>query len=391
MKKYESKIKPAKKPLILLVDSNLSKLRKIGNYLKNKNFEVIFAQEGKSALESVYNIKPDLILLDLILSDMDGYEVCEILKNNPETDDIPVIFLSTESATENIIQGLQLGAVDFIHLDDGEAELLARINTHLKLKKYTEELEQSNKQLKILIDELNKLNEEKDEFLGIAAHDLKNPISNIALIAKILLNDDNLSKEDIKGFANDILVSAERMLELIKNLLDINKIERGELILKPTQFNIIQTINFVVSTYSEKAKAKNIQIKLDLPHKEVKIKTDENALIQILDNLLSNAIKYSPYNKQIFIKLTDHKNYIKISIKDEGPGFTEEDKLNLFKKFARLSAQPTAGENSTGLGLSIVKKLADAINAKINLISSKDSGANFVLTLFKNTEENKNE
>ncbi len=391
MRKYESKIIPAKKSLILLIDSNLTKLRKIGNYLKSKNFDVVLAQEGKSALESVNNIKPDLILLDLILSDMDGYEVCEILKNRSETKDIPVIFLSTESATENIIQGLQLGAVDFIHLENGEAELLARINTHLKLKRYTEELEQSNKQLKILIEELNKLNEEKDEFLGIAAHDLKNPISNIALIAKILINDENLSKEDIKGFANDILVSAERMLELIKNLLDLNKIERGELVLKPRLFNIVETIKFVISTYLEKAKEKNIIIKQDLNNKEIKIVSDENAVIQILDNLLSNAIKYSPFNKSIHIKLSDYKNYLKISIRDEGPGFTDEDKKNLFKKFARLSAQPTAGENSTGLGLSIVKKLADAINAKINLVSSKGNGANFVLTLFKNVEEYFNE
>ncbi len=391
MKRYESKIKPAKKPLILLVDSNLSKLRKIGNYLKSKNFDVAVVQEGKTALESAINIKPDLILLDLILSDMDGYEVCEILTSNANTKDIPIIFFSKESATENIIQGLQLGAVDFIHIEDGEAELLARINTHLKLKKYTEELEESNKQLKVLIEELNKLNEEKDEFLGIAAHDLKNPINNIALIAKILSSDDNLKIEDIKGFANDILISAERMLELIKNLLDINKIERGELVLKPISFDIIDTIKFIVSCYYEKAKDKNVQIQTELTNKSINILADPNAVAQILDNLLSNAIKYSPFDGQIIVKLTNHKDKVIISIKDEGPGFTDEDKSNLFKKFARLSAQPTAGENSTGLGLSIVKKLVDAINANISLISSQGEGANFIITIYKNIKGTKNE
>jgi two-component system, sensor histidine kinase and response regulator len=375
-------LKTLQKPLILIVD-NPTNLRKLGNLLRKRNYDVAVAQDGKSAIDITKSIKPDLVLLDLVMTDIDGFEVCETLVNDPETKDIPIIFLSSHSEPENIIQGLQLGAVDFIRRGDSEAELIARITTHLKLKRYTEQLENNNLQLLQLNSELERLNEEKDEFLGIAAHDLKNPINNIALIAKILLNDKVLTREDIIGFANDIAVSAERMLELIKNLLDINQIERGEIKLSKIPINLCDITKYVCNSFYEKAKAKEIILTCSIPEYEIVITTDNNSLIQILDNLISNAIKYSPYGKEIFISIEDNHHTVAICIEDQGPGFTDEDKEKVFGKFARLSAQPTAGENSTGLGLSIVQKLVDILGADIKLESEAGRYAKFIVRFRK--------
>lgn len=381
MKNFEPILKLPKKPLILLVDSSPTNLRSMGRILRNRNFEVAVAQDGLNAIKITLENRPDIILLDLVIPVMDGYEVCEKLSGDDETKDIPIIFIADNPEPENIIQAFQLGAVDFLSRSASEAEIVARIKTHLKLKNYREEIEHTNKKLTELNIELNKLNEEKNEFLGFAAHDLKNPINNISLIAKILNNDENLTREDIKGFALDITQSSERMLELIKDLLDINKIERGEFRMNKSEVNITSVLKNVVQGFAEKARVKNIKINLYHDSVDIYVNSDINAIIQILDNLISNAVKYSYQNKEIHISLASDKDFVRISIKDEGPGFTEEDMKKMFGKFARLSAQPTGDEYSTGLGLSIVKKLVDMLEGKIICNSKPGMGAEFIMEI----------
>lgn len=381
MTNLSNNIKPLRKPLILVVDDKPSNLRKFGNALRNNNYDVAVSQDGKSALKIAKSVNPDLILLDLIMPDVDGYEVCEMLKKNQETKDIPVVFVSENKETENVIQSLQLGAVDYIMKDDSEAEMLARVKTHVNLKTYREQLRRNNKELIKLNDQLKRLNQEKDEFLGIAAHDLKNPINNISLIAKILSSSEELSSDDIHGFAEDITVSSEKMLELIKNLLDINAIEQGELKVNKATANIYELIEFNIFSFKTKAKAKNINLHFDSTDKEINVLTDSTLFMQVMDNLISNSIKYSEPGKSVFIRLSKINSNAVIRVIDEGPGFTDEDKRNIFKKFARLSAQPTAGEYSTGLGLSIVKKITEELNWSIELNSEPNKGAEFTVTI----------
>jgi signal transduction histidine kinase/ligand-binding sensor domain-containing protein/CHAT domain-containing protein len=229
-------------------------------------------------------------------------------------------------------------------------------------------------------------NAEKNEFLGIAAHDLKNPLSGIQGTAELLISlGDSFSPEERQQFLTSIYQSSERMFELIKNLLDINAIENGGLNLTPIALNPTTLLRHVIDQYSLRAEKKQIQLHFTAAEhiikEEIAVFADEPATMQVLENLVSNAVKYSPHKKNIFVRLTTRYDMVRIEVQDEGPGISQEDQQKLFGKFARLTAEPTGGEHSTGLGLSIVKKLVEAMNGKIWCESELGNGACFILEL----------
>ena len=229
---------------------------------------------------------------------------------------------------------------------------------------------------------LEHLNKDKNEFLSMATHDLRSPLNSITLSAKLL-------KGDVAPY-NDVMVNkmveiigqtAERMSKIISDMFDISRMESGNMEFDIKAVNIIEICKTVSASYANQAEAKNIIITNESTGGPTYVLADENALYQIIDNLLSNAVKYTYPGKSIVICVSQTAERIYMSIKDEGPGLTEVDLENLYKKFAKLSAQPTAGETSTGLGLSIVKRLVDAINAEIKCTSRQGEGTTFTVIL----------
>jgi signal transduction histidine kinase len=245
-----------------------------------------------------------------------------------------------------------------------------------------------NVQLAEANEKLKFLNEEKNEIMGIVVHDLKNPLSGILYLSKKLYKSrDDITLEEIKAKSSEIVNTTERMFELITKLLDINAIESGKRIFQKSEFNPAELIEIVVNDFKPKCDEKNIMVHFDNKCK-TSITTDLISTRQIFENILSNAIKYSTPNKNIYISVSENENAARISVKDEGPGFTEKDKLKLFHKFARLSAKPTGGERSTGLGLSIVKKLVEAMDGEIYCISNEGKGSEFVISFPVTKESN---
>ena len=240
---------------------------------------------------------------------------------------------------------------------------------------------------------LERLNHEKNEFLGIVAHDLKNPITSIKLIASMMQKyRDKITGDDVMKQMQKVEFTATRMEEIVTNLLDINAIESGALSLKAIECDIADTLKAIVEQYRLQADAKGISLIYNYVS-SARVIVDPIRAWEVLDNLLSNAIKYSPLDKIIWITITvktsnkcaqsetEEQRSIQISIRDEGPGLSEEDMAKLFGKFARLSARPTAGEQSTGLGLSIVKKLVEAMNGRVWCESEIGKGATFIVEL----------
>ena len=236
-----------------------------------------------------------------------------------------------------------------------------------------------NVELAEINNELKRINDEKNMFLGIAAHDLKNPISGILSFTKKIRNQyDALKKENIIEYSSEIEKASEKMLALVSDILDITAIESGRRNFQLEEFDPSILAHRVVLDYRQRAEAKQIQI-IFLHEENLKINTDKSALRQVLDNLVSNAVKFSPFGKNVFVNLKKESGFIRFEIKDEGQGFSDDDKQKLFEKFTRLSAQPTGGENSSGLGLSIAKNLAEALGAKISCISAQGEGALFIV------------
>jgi len=253
-------------------------------------------------------------------------------------------------------------------------------NLELKVEERTNELNESNKELKKAYHRVLELNEEKNEFLGIAAHDLKNPLVAISAFAEIIKTDKDLPPEQKEDFLNEIMKASNRMFAIIKNLLDVNAIEQGKLNTNPERISAKQLIDETISQFKDALIKKELNVVAECED-NLFLLADYNLSLQILQNIFSNAIKFSPSNRNIYIFCNESKEegFIDITVQDEGPGFNENDKKKLFQKFAKLSARPTGGEHSTGLGLSIVKKLIEMMGGTIRLEES-ERGAKFVLT-----------
>jgi signal transduction histidine kinase len=385
------------KNIILIIDDNATNIRVLIETLKARGFETITARHGAMGIRRAQFSQPNLILLDIKMPEMDGYEVCERLKADEKTRHIPVIFISALSETFDKVKAFSVGGVDYVTKPFQEEEVLVRVKTHLvlqtqkkQLQTQAEEFRQTNEQLQTQAEELRQaneqlvqLNQEKNEFLGIAAHDLKNPLSAIFtlvhMIKKSIEAEEFASKVTVVEFAHLINVSAEHTFNIITNLLEINAIESGKIQFKLEKNDILEILREIVFEYTQKAKRKNITVHFTPTSSEYIAYMDINMVRQILDNLVSNAVKYSPFGKNVSIHIFTKKATICCEIQDEGPGLSHEEQAKLFKKFSRLSPVPTGDENSTGLGLFIVKKLVNVMGGKVWCESELGFGSKFIV------------
>lgn len=269
--------------------------------------------------------------------------------------------------------------------EDGRLTLCKTTVLNLKIKKLLgEKIHDSRKELNkrnIALhkenEEMSLLNDAKDRFIGIAYHDLQSPLAVVMLLSKILLgNDLPDSKEKIRETYNTIYDASLQMNELIKNYLNVNRIEKGLIVPNLVPVDIIKLTKNIISRYEDIAQRKKIPIFFTAGQKNI-ISTDGECYTQIIENLLSNAIKYTPRGKSVFIKIYTKGTQAVIEVEDEGVGIKESEIPLLYGKFQHLSSQPTDGELSTGLGLSIVKFLIDQLKGTISVKSKLGIGTKF--------------
>lgn len=353
--------------VILVVDDVAQNIQVVGTMLREAGYSVMPATNGAAALKRLETKKPDLVLLDLMMPDMDGIEVCRRLKADPATRQVPVIFLTASNDMQHLVNGFEVGAVDYVTKPFNAPELLARVQTHVELRQARERLRE--------------MNDEKNEFMGIVAHDLRSPLGTINGFADLILDDPGQPRADVEDSARRIRDTATRMAAMVQNLLDANRIERGEMELKLAPTDLAALVTSVVESHRPCATAKNQSIHLEAGEGPLEVMIDPSVTVQVIENLVSNAVKYSPPSRNIFVSVKPTAEGARCEVRDEGPGLSAEDQKKLFGKFARLSAKPTGGEGSTGLGLSIVKKMVEAMNGKVWCESEPGKGAAFIVEL----------
>jgi two-component system, sensor histidine kinase and response regulator len=357
-------VEPAR---ILVVDDQPINIQIVGAVLGKLGHEIIPASDGATALKRVALRMPDLILLDLLMPGMNGYEVCSQLKSNPEWREIPVIFLSASDDKDMIVRALDSGGVDFVTKPFNQAELTSRVRTQLALKTAR--------------DKLKQLAEDKDELLGILAHDLKNYLGGINMSAELMKGQvERFKDERLAQLSENMIRSSALAMAFVKEFLANSASDHGFNV-KLTAVNLAEVAQTAVAQYQETARRKKIKIEVDFPAEAVVARADFFALDQIFDNLISNALKFSPENKSIFVSVRSVNRHAECVVRDEGPGFSVEDKTKMFRRYGRLSARPTGGEPSTGLGLSIVRKLVLGMGGELNCESNPGSGATFTIRL----------
>ncbi|MCW5557007.1 MAG: hybrid sensor histidine kinase/response regulator [Verrucomicrobiae bacterium] len=348
---------------ILIVDDQPANLQVLGTILDRQGYDIVPAADGPTALRRLAARPPDLVLLDVMMPGMDGFDVCRQIREQRALEDLPVIFLSAADEKEMIVRALECGGVDYVTKPFNPAELLGRVKTHLALKAAR--------------DRLRQMAQDKDELLGILAHDLKNALGSVQMSSQ-LLAERTESDAQLHRLSLNIQEAADRTLDFVKQFLANTVTERG-LTLVPAAVDLSQTAADVVQEYARMARRKGIRLQMDPAPANAVIQADPSALRQVLDNLVSNAIKFSPPDRTVHVSVTGGASNAKCRIRDEGPGFTEEDRARMYQRYGRLSARPTGNEPSTGLGLSIVKRLMCLLQGELQCDSVPGTGTTFTL------------
>lgn len=241
-------------------------------------------------------------------------------------------------------------------------------------------LAETLRKVEVLNANLSAVNQTKNDVIGIVAHDLKNPLAGIILAAETITTyREAMTLPDILKYVDNIRLTAKRMNEIIRNLLDIHALDTGGLNINPVVLDIIPFLDAAIDEYGRKAWKKEITFSKEFEKELPLISADSVALLQVLDNLISNAIKFSPHGKNITVSCRIKAGMIQVIVRDQGEGISTTDMPHLFGKFRKLSAQPTGGEHSTGLGLAIAKQLTELMNGRLWCESEYGNGAAFIL------------
>lgn len=350
---------------ILVVDDELANVQVVGAMLATFGYDLMVAQDGEQAIERVRAKTPDLVLLDIMMPGKSGLEVCRELHEMKEMEGVPIIFLSADDGKSTIVKALETGGVDYITKPFNKAELIARVRSHLELKKTREECQH--------------LLHKAEHFLEIMAHDLRNWIGSSHFSAQLLDEMDDLTDKG-RRLSAMIKESTAQALSFIDEYLANARAASTTLDLERKVFDLGPLVSASIAYHHSEAQAKQISLDFEIPEAPVRVKSDRVAVLRIIENLVTNAIKFSPQGATVTLKVG--KGPISLTVADEGPGFSAEDREQLFEPYTRLSARPTGGEISTGLGLSIVKQLCDLLDIAI-AVESPAKGASIRLTFPK--------
>lgn len=359
--------------LILVVDDQPVNLKVIASVL-GKEYALSIANSGHNAIKILENNTPDLILLDVMMPEMDGFEVCQLIKANERTKHIPVIFLTAKTDIDDVVKGFQCGAVDYIAKPFSSTEVKARVQNHLNLKHALDDL-------KIANDRLNELNATKDKFFSIIAHDLRTPFTSIVALSEMLvLFIKEKNYEGIEEYAALIEQSSNHAMDLLSNLLAWARSQTGRIEFKPEKLNLCGLLNETAQMFDQIAMPKNITIVRDYTE-NIEVFADKQMIGTVLRNLISNAIKFTRPGGEISLLAKPEPDQMMVTVSDTGIGISEERLKKLFRIEYNESTYGTANEKGTGLGLILCKEFIEKHDGRIWAESEAGKGSEFCFSL----------
>ncbi len=362
---------------ILIVDDTVENLRLISRILKEQTYRIRIANNGERALESVQANPPDLILLDIMLPDIDGYEVCRRLKADARTHDIPVIFISALDQVFDKVTAFNMGGVDYITKPFQRAEVLARIQTHLTLQKIHHQLQEKNAQLK-------RQNEELDAFAHTVAHDLKNPLAVIVGYGSILAKEaTDLNPQEVAKIGQTTKIMGYKATSIIEGLLLLASVRKEEIRLKP--LDMVDILEQALKRLEQKIAQS--QAKITLPASWPAALGYAPWVEELWINYLSNGLKYGGRPPHLELGATPQPdNTVCFWVQDNGDGISPAAQTTLFTEFTRLNEINVKGH---GLGLSIVQRIAKKLGGDVGVESPgrPGQGSRFYFTLPATTDE----
>jgi CheY-like chemotaxis protein len=361
---------PTEKATILVVDDTPDNLALMSNLLKN-DYKVKVANSGEKALKvAASDSPPDLILLDIMMPGMDGYEVCQRLKRDPMTMNIPVIFLTAKSEMEDEKKGLELGAVDYITKPISPPIVMARVKNQLALQ-------QKNIELELAKHVAEKANLAKSDFLSSMSHELRSPLNAILGFAQLMDSDSESVSPSQKESIAQILKAGWHLLKLINEILDLAKVESGQVPMSREPVSLTEVMRECQTMIEPQAQQHGIKLIFAPMGKPCFVQADRTRVKQVLINLLSNAIKYNIKQGTVEVDCNlSIPGRIRVSIRDTGMGLNAEQLAQLFQPFNRIGRE-AGNEEGTGIGLVVAKRLVELMGGIIGVESTVGLGSVF--------------
>ena len=359
------------RPKILIVDDtpeNIDVLREV----LGQSYRCSVATSGEKAIKLVtFREPPDLILLDIMMPGIDGYEVCRRLKAKESTKDIPVIFVTAKSEVEDEFQGFEVGAVDYINKPISPSIVKARVATHLKLRQQQLDLQKQ-------YSELCELQAMRDSLTHMIVHDLRSPLAGLyGFLELFQLESDQLS-EDHKDYLSYCMENTKALLAMINDLLDVNRLESGKMPLERVPCRLRDIAHQAIDALGALTRDHTISI---TPGEEVTVDCDRSVITRVLTNLIGNALKFSPTSSDIIVDIASERDWLRLSVRDKGYGIPEQYREKIFEKFGQVEARGDNQKHSTGLGLTFCKLAVEAHGGAIGVNSTVGEGSSFWFTL----------
>ncbi|EOA58597.1 two-component system, unclassified family, sensor histidine kinase and response regulator [Bacteroides sp. HPS0048] len=360
---------------ILIVDDVMSNVLLLKVLLTNEKFQIATASNGRQALDQVTKEKPDLVLLDVMMPDMSGFEVSQQLKANPETAEIPIIFLTALNSTADIVKGFQVGGNDFISKPFNKEELIIRVTHQISLIA-------AKRIIVAQTEELRKTIIGRDKLYSVIAHDLRSPMGSIKMVLNMLIL--NLPSDTIGPEMYELLTMANQTTEdvfsLLDNLLKWTKSQIGKLKVVYQDIDMVEVTEGVIEIFSMVAELKKISIRLKTPSK-LEVYADIDMIKTVIRNLLSNAIKFSNEETEILVTVQEQEGMAVVSVKDSGCGIDEENQKKLLHTDTHFSTFGTNNEEGSGLGLLLCQDFVIKNGGRLWFTSAKGEGSTFSFSI----------
>jgi len=379
VKPFESEINKSDYT-VLIVDDVVTNVLLLKTLLKNEKFNVLTANNGRVCIEVCKEKHPDLILLDVMMPDLNGYDTAVILKKDENLKDIPIIFLTALNSLSDLVKGFQVGANDFLTKPFNKEELLIRVTHQISLVAAKRLIEQKNTELQHTISN-------RDKMYSVIAHDLRSPMASIRMVLGLVVQSvsPEIIGPEIYSLIDQANRESEEIHELLDNLLKWTKSQTGRLIVAYQDFEVCDVIIGVVDIFRMVAETKKITLNYEQGEKRHKVYADKDMLNTVLRNFLSNAIKFSNEGGSIDIFVTEQGNFVKISVRDHGVGIKAERLPTIFHKGSTTTG--TANEEGSGLGLQLCQDFAIKNGGNVEVESVEGEGSTFSIFIPMLVEE----
>lgn len=352
---------------ILIVDDVLPNIQIAAAILQMDGYTVETAESGPEALKHIRAFPVDLILLDIMMPDMDGFEVARTIKGMEKFADVPIIYLTARNDEESITKGFEIGAVDYITKPFRGAELRMRVRNHLKLRFIQRRLQEANAS--------------KDKFFSIIAHDLRSPFTALVGMSQYLATGiDQLDAETAKEFLEGMHKSSKNAFNLLENLLEWARIQTARMPIEPQEIDIAEIVRENLALFDVNINNKRLHIENNLQPAEIAY-ADENSINAVVRNLLSNAIKFTPEEGKISLHSNRTEHEVIITVQDSGEGIEPDVLPTLFRIDVRQTHTGTKQEKGSGLGLVLCREFIEKNGGQISVESEPGQGTLFMFSL----------